>query len=113
MTVTPTAARAISSAGEHCLHTAGVTGSIPVSPTLEGPRFWGLSSFPGRRKINNFRRRQRIGNTGRATYSVEPLRYRVEVVVEQVRVAVQSQRGGGVSDMRVIQLLGRLAVLGG
>ena len=25
--------RAISSAGEHCLHTAGVTGSIPVSPT--------------------------------------------------------------------------------
>jgi hypothetical protein len=24
---------AISSAGEHCLHTAGVTGSIPVSPT--------------------------------------------------------------------------------
>src|ERR1051326_3207584 len=28
-----TTARAISSAGEHCLHTAGVTGSIPVSPT--------------------------------------------------------------------------------
>ena len=26
--------RAISSAGEHCLHTAGVTGSIPVSPTI-------------------------------------------------------------------------------
>ena len=25
---------AISSAGEHCLHTAGVTGSIPVSPTI-------------------------------------------------------------------------------
>ena len=33
---------AISSAGEHCLHTAGVTGSIPVSPTI-------LS-----RKINRF-----------------------------------------------------------
>ena len=31
--------RAISSAGEHCLHTAGVTGSIPVSPTMkhDGP----------------------------------------------------------------------------
>src|SRR5690349_12847052 len=27
---------AISSAGEHCLHTAGVTGSIPVSPTIQG-----------------------------------------------------------------------------
>jgi hypothetical protein len=27
--------RAISSAGEHCLHTAGVTGSIPVSPTIK------------------------------------------------------------------------------
>jgi hypothetical protein len=25
--------RAISSAGEHCLHTAGVAGSIPASPT--------------------------------------------------------------------------------
>ena len=23
-----------SSAGEHCLHTAGVTGSIPVAPTI-------------------------------------------------------------------------------
>src|SRR6476620_3486115 len=42
MTVTPTAARAISSAGEHCLHTAGVTGSIPVSPTTAAPRFAGL-----------------------------------------------------------------------
>ena len=29
----PSERRAISSAGEHCLHTAGVTGSIPVSPT--------------------------------------------------------------------------------
>src|SRR5437870_11513586 len=28
-------ARAVSSAVEHCLHTAGVTGSIPVSPTME------------------------------------------------------------------------------
>jgi hypothetical protein len=27
---------AISSAGEHCLHTAGATGSIPVSPTKSG-----------------------------------------------------------------------------
>ena len=27
--------RARSSAGEHCLHTAGVTGSIPVAPTME------------------------------------------------------------------------------
>ena len=26
--------RARSSAGEHCLHTAGVTGSIPVAPTI-------------------------------------------------------------------------------
>src|SRR5690606_15145456 len=26
--------RAISSAGEHCLHTAGVAGSIPASPTI-------------------------------------------------------------------------------
>lgn len=30
----PNGARVISSAGEHCLHTAGVTGSIPVSPTI-------------------------------------------------------------------------------
>ena len=27
-------ARAVSSAVEHCLHTAGATGSIPVSPTM-------------------------------------------------------------------------------
>ena len=27
-------ALANSSAGEHCLHTAGVTGSIPVAPTI-------------------------------------------------------------------------------
>jgi hypothetical protein len=27
--------RALSSAGEHCLHTAGVTGSIPVAPTMK------------------------------------------------------------------------------
>ena len=27
--------RAVSSAVEHCLHTAGVTGSIPVPPTIE------------------------------------------------------------------------------
>ena len=33
----PDPSRAISSAGEHCLHTAGVTGSIPVSPTLGAP----------------------------------------------------------------------------
>ena len=26
--------RAVSSAVEHCLHTAGVTGSIPVLPTI-------------------------------------------------------------------------------
>jgi putative addiction module component (TIGR02574 family) len=32
--------RAISSAGEHCLHTAGVTGSIPVSPTTLNSGFW-------------------------------------------------------------------------
>ena len=31
-------ARAISSAVEHCLHTAGVTGSIPVSPTTRRNR---------------------------------------------------------------------------
>src|SRR5262245_13839128 len=29
--------RAISSAGEHCLHTAGVAGSIPASPTTFFP----------------------------------------------------------------------------
>ena len=28
-------ARAVSSEVEHCLHTAGVTGSTPVSPTME------------------------------------------------------------------------------
>ena len=28
-------ARAVSSGVEHCLHTAGVTGSTPVSPTME------------------------------------------------------------------------------
>ncbi len=27
--------RAVSSAGEHCFHTAGVTGSIPVPPTIK------------------------------------------------------------------------------
>jgi hypothetical protein len=27
-------ARVVSSAVEHCLHTAGVTGSIPVPPTI-------------------------------------------------------------------------------
>src|SRR5882672_4464824 len=27
--------RARSSAGEHCFHTAGVTGSIPVAPTID------------------------------------------------------------------------------
>src|SRR5438270_296238 len=27
--------RARSSAGEHCLHTAGVAGSIPAAPTIE------------------------------------------------------------------------------
>ena len=38
--------RAISSAGEHCLHTAGVTGSIPVSPTnTEPPEITGLWAF--------------------------------------------------------------------
>ena len=30
----PTATRAISSVGEHYLDTVGVTGSIPVSPTI-------------------------------------------------------------------------------
>jgi hypothetical protein len=39
--------RAISSAGERCLHTAEVTGSIPVSPTIGGPGFRGLQSFLG------------------------------------------------------------------
>ncbi len=33
----PAISGAISSAGEHCLHTAGVTGSIPVSPTTFMP----------------------------------------------------------------------------
>ena len=80
------------------IHTAEVTGSIAVSPTHGGPRFWASRHFRGRRKINNFRRRQRTGNTSCATYGVEPLRYRVEVVVEPVRVAVQSQRGGGVAE---------------
>jgi hypothetical protein len=28
------------------IDTVGVTGSIPVSPTIGGPRFWGLQSFP-------------------------------------------------------------------
>jgi hypothetical protein len=29
------------------IDTVGVTGSIPVSPTPEPPRFWGVQSFPG------------------------------------------------------------------
>src|SRR5206468_12822575 len=34
--------RAISSVGEHYLDTVGVTGSIPVSPTNEGPEIRGI-----------------------------------------------------------------------
>ncbi len=30
-----TGSRAVSSAVEHCFHTAGVTGSIPVPPTIK------------------------------------------------------------------------------
>ena len=40
------ARRAISSAGEHCLHTAGVTGSIPVAPTIFYAQLSVLSSLP-------------------------------------------------------------------
>src|SRR6266571_252063 len=39
------ASRAISSAGEHCLHTAEVTGSIPVSPTTYRPRNHWAAAF--------------------------------------------------------------------
>jgi len=37
----------------------------------------------------------------------------VQVAVEETRVDVQRHGRRGVSDMRVIQLLGRLAVVGG
>ena len=39
------ASRAISSAGEHCLHMAEVTGSIPVSPTTYRPRNHWAAAF--------------------------------------------------------------------
>jgi hypothetical protein len=39
-----TAARAVSSAGEHSLHTRGVTGSIPVPPTITIALYDGLST---------------------------------------------------------------------
>ena len=38
----PDAVRALSSAGERCLHTAEVTGSIPVAPTRRIPRSAGV-----------------------------------------------------------------------
>ena len=34
-----------SSAGEHCLHTAGVTGSIPVAPTIFFNKYNVLNGF--------------------------------------------------------------------
>src|SRR5215472_17799253 len=53
-------ARAVSSEVEHCLHTAGVTGSIPVSPTIE-PRGYASSVtplfFPHRRNVQAIDRR--------------------------------------------------------
>ena len=46
------AVRAVSSAVEHCLHTARVTGSIPVPPTIskvqKSPVFQGFFAFEGK-----------------------------------------------------------------
>src|SRR5439155_25332369 len=39
--------RARSSAGEHTLHTGGVTGSIPVAPTTESPTYPRVLGFRG------------------------------------------------------------------
>ena len=62
MTVTPTAARAISSAGEHCLHTAGVTGSIPVSPTTHRPQnHWPVQPLDEPPQDRRLRRRYTSG----------------------------------------------------
>jgi hypothetical protein len=49
----------------------------------------------------------------RAARSVHRVGHLIKLVGEEVAVQIERHRRGLVSDMRVIQLLGRLAVLGG
>jgi hypothetical protein len=75
------------------IDTVGVTGSIPVSPTTYRPR------NPGPVAISGVVERtvtlvvvQRTCNTSRFPQYVEPLRNRLKVIVEEVRVQVESHR---------------------
>lgn len=65
------------------------------------------------RKIYDTGKARDVYVAGRSGGGVEALGNLVEAVLEQVPVEVKRHCGRLVSDMRVIQLLGRLAVLGG
>ena len=77
---------AVSSAVEHCLHTAGVTGSIPVPPTI----------FPGRlRSAGNLGAGSRVGPcTPRCLARVQVL---VERIVAEPLVRL-SKRAAGAAE---------------
>jgi hypothetical protein len=83
--------RAISSVGEHYLDTVGVTGSIPVSPTLGGPGFWGLHSFPHSVKARNRASipfRFRAFRQSRARHDLKTVRNGIKIAIEQIRISI-------------------------
>ena len=77
------------------LHTAGVTGSIPVSPTIhKADQSLTCSHSPGRGKIDNLGLGTRRVDTSSPCDSVEALGHRIQVVVEERSGSSGSLRPG-------------------
>ena len=101
--------RAISSAAEHSLHTGGVTGSIPVSPTIFPPKVKGLvaerSPFPGERntKIPRGYRPHRGNSRGNCLCIVHDANAASHLVTDQIsrnggRLGVRAGRRRGLAE---------------
>jgi hypothetical protein len=91
------------------LHTAGVTGSIPVSPTIhKADQSLTCSHSPGRGKIDNLGLGTCRVHTSSPCDSVEALGHRIQVVIEERSGSSRLLRPGNVARTRSMRGFSRV-----